>query len=443
MRYFSFLFGLFLVSMSSYAGSARRTPVVAAVEKALPGVVNIATEEVVRVSDPFEPYFQHFFNQGTGRYYKRSTPLGSGVVIDARGLVITNYHVVRRASNIDLRFLDKETVKGRLVAYDADNDLALLQFKPTEKTAPVKAVPVARPNDLLLGETVVAVGNPFGLGNSVTTGVLSAVNRHIEEGKAVFDDILQTDAAINPGNSGGPLINLDGQLIGLNLAIRRDAEGIGFAVPVARIETVVSKWLVPAHFSTGFLGLFSKTQLKGTRTCVEVDKVTPASPAEAAGLKPGDVIRTINGEPLTNSFQLGRVLWPLKPADSIELTINEGRTVSLTVAALTNESLVSQRLGVRVQTLTSTLRDAMGLPKIVQGVTISELDDNSPLAALGIGRGDVIMGINNVPVSRFVDLVNILKKSSAGQVVQLDILVTRPMYGQLMIRQASIRVALQ
>lgn len=443
MKHFFIFFYFFMFVTSGFAESARRTPVVTAVEKALPCVVNIATEEVVRVSDPFEPFFNDFFSRPAARYYKRSIPLGSGVVIDARGLVITNYHVVRRASNIDLRFLDKETVKARLVAYDADNDLALLQFSPKEKNSPVHAVPVARPNDLYLGETVVAVGNPFGLGHSVTTGVLSAVDRRIEEGDAVFDDILQTDAAINPGNSGGPLINLDGELIGLNLAIRRDAEGIGFAVPVARIEDVVSKWLIPAHFSNGFLGVLSRTQLEGDHTFVEVEKVLADSPADAAGIHPGDVIRQVNGRSVTNSFQLGRALWRLIPGNSVKITLGDGRTISLTVAPLTNATLVTQRLGVRVQTLTPALQEAMGLPKGIKGVTISELDDNSPLAAFGIGRGDVIMGVNRVPVSRFSDLVKALKNSSAGQVVQLDVLVTRPLYGELLIRSASVRVPLQ
>lgn len=443
MRFF-YIFSCFaLLSANSFAESARLTPVVAAVQKVLPGVVNIATEEIIRISDPFESYFEDFFNRSAGRYYKRSRPLGSGVVIDSRGLVITNYHVVRRASNIDLRFLGEETVKGRLVAYDAANDLALLQFQPDENTLPVRAVSIARPHDLLLGETVVAVGNPFGLGNSVTTGVLSAVNRHIEEGDVTFDDILQTDAAINPGNSGGPLINLDGDLIGLNLAIRRDAEGIGFAVPVARIEDVVSKWLVPAHFSTGFLGLVARTGIKDSQTFVEAEEIVAGSPAEAAGLVKGDIIKAVNGQPTGNSLQLGRLLWPLKPGDTVTLTINDGRGISVTVAELTNEALVFQRLGIRVQTLTPALQGAMGLPSEIQGVTISDIDENGPLAALGIGRGDVIMGGKGLPVSRFADLVKILKDCSAGEAVQLNILVTRAVYGQLMIRPVSVRVLLQ
>ncbi|MDT8389798.1 MAG: trypsin-like peptidase domain-containing protein [Lentisphaeria bacterium] len=443
MKHIFPLFYFTLAAMSVFAGSARRTPVVTAVEKALPSVVNIATEQVVRVSDPFESFFNDYFSRPAARYYKRSIPLGSGVVIDSRGLVITNYHVVRRASNIDLRFLDKETVKARLVAHDAGNDLALLQFFPDEKSIPVKAVPVARPDDVYLGETVVAVGNPFGLGHSVTTGVLSAVDRRIEEGDIVFDDILQTDAAINPGNSGGPLINLDGELIGLNLAIRRDAEGIGFALPVARIVDVVSKWLIPAHFSNGFLGMLTHTRVDGDQPFVEVEKVLPDSPAEAGGITSGDVIRRVNDQPLTNSLQLGRALWRLKPGDTVKLIVNDGRETSLTVAPLTDEPLVTQRLGIRVQTLTPALREAMGLPQGIKGVAISELDDNSALAAFGIGRGDVIMGVNRVPVTRFSDLVNILKDSSAGDAVHLEVLVTRPLYGELLIRSVSVRVPLQ
>jgi S1-C subfamily serine protease len=317
-------------------GSARMTPTVRAVHTALPSVVNIATEQVVRVSDPYEAFFNDFF-RGPVRYFKRSIPLGSGVIIDPRGLVITNHHVVRRASNIDVRLLDGKDFKGRLIAHDRDNDLALLQLQRTGDTDELRAIPMARPHDLLLGETVVAVGNPFGLGHSVTTGILSAIDRHIEEGEAVFDDILQTDAAINPGNSGGPLINLDGELIGLNLAIRRDAEGIGFAVPAARIESVASKWMVPCRFSDGILGLFTRTRREADGTIVEVEEVQPDTPADKAGLGPGDVIAAVDGVPVSTAFEVGRALWVLKPGSTVDLEVDGRGRVSVEVAEMTEE----------------------------------------------------------------------------------------------------------
>lgn len=420
---------------------ARMTPTVKAVQRALPSVVNIATEQVVRVSDPFEAFFNDFF-RGPVRYYKRSIPLGSGVVIDSRGLVITNYHVVRRASNIDVRLLGGESLKGRLVAFDSDNDLALLQLSEFPDAVRLQGVPLARPHDLLLGETVVAVGNPFGLGHSVTTGVLSAIDRHIREGDAEFDDILQTDAAINPGNSGGPLINLDGELIGLNLAIRRDAEGIGFAVPLARIEAVVSPWLIPCRFSDGVLGLITRTQLGEENTFVEIESVLPGTPAEQAGLVGGDVIESVNGGPVLNSMEVGSALWQLRVDDTVSLSLRGGRTVELVVARMSEEQLVLQRLGLRLQTLTPPLREALGLPDGITGVTISELAENSQMADFGVGRGDVVMAVNGRRIRTASDLVQVLEKTKAGDLVQLDLLMTRPVYGELLIRPVTLRVTL-
>lgn len=423
------------------AETARLTPVVLAVQKALPSVVNIATEQVVRVSDPFEAFFNDFFS-GPAKYYKRSIPLGSGVLIDERGLVITNYHVVRRASNIDVRLLGGQTFKGHLVAYDRDNDLALLQLAGGDGPLQLSAVPVARPHDLMLGETVVAIGNPFGLGHSVTTGVLSATDRHIEEGDAVFDDILQTDAAINPGNSGGPLINLDGELIGLNLAIRRDAEGIGFAVPLARIESVVSHWLAPRRFSSGFLGLLTRTQVAGDSTFVEVESLVPGSPAMQSGLQPGDVIDKVNGQAVASALEVGRLVWMLQPGDGVAFDLRDGRRIRIRIERLKDEQLIAQRLGIHLQTLTDPLRRALGLPEGIAGVTVSEIVAGSELERIGVGRGDIVMGINGRRISSIKELTALLENSKGGDKVQLALLVTRQTYGDLLLRPLTVHITL-
>jgi len=192
--------------------SNRVTPLVRAVRRVLPAVVNIGTESIIRVSDPFESFFNEFF--GTYRYYKQSIPLGSGVIIDAAGLVLTNYHVVRRASKLQVRLWDGAQCSAVPIALDETNDLALLRLNVDgAQKKPFTAIRFAIPDDLLLGETVAAVGNPFGLEHSVSAGVLSARNRNWEEGNVVFHDILQTDAAINPGNSPwmrGPLAAISG-----------------------------------------------------------------------------------------------------------------------------------------------------------------------------------------------------------------------------------------
>ncbi len=383
------LLGLAGVGRAASAESPRRTPVVLAVEAVMPSVVNIGTETIVRVSDPFAVDFDRFFAPHF-RYFKESTPLGSGIIVDSGGLVLTNYHVVQRASNVRVRLVDGDILPAEPVAYDVDNDLCLLQLTGPLEGKSLVAIPFALPDDLLLGETVITVGNPFGLENSVSVGVLSALNRSLREGEAMFDDILQTDAAINPGNSGGPLINLDGELIGMNLAIRRDAEGIGFAIPLRRIETVLASWLVPARFSNGYSGFATATVVSGAGPAIEVTQVWDDSPAARAGLRVGDRIVAIDGDAVTRAAELGRRLWRLVPGDRIRLETGAGRSLTIPVEAMSDEVLIRQRLGVRVQALTPSLRRALGLPEDLRGLAISEVFADSEFAKRKVRWGDMV-----------------------------------------------------
>ncbi|NLZ64473.1 MAG: trypsin-like serine protease, partial [Lentisphaerae bacterium] len=169
--------------------------------------------------------------------------------------MLTNFHVVQRAGNVEVRLYNGKSYPAVLVGYDQPNDLCLLRLQGDfQGENALAAASFAQSGDLLLGETVISIGNPFGLEHSVSLGVLSAFNRNFSEGEISFSDIIQTDAAINPGNSGGPLVNLDGDLIGINLAIRQDAQGIGFAIPLSRIELFLSYWLRPSHFANAYFG---------------------------------------------------------------------------------------------------------------------------------------------------------------------------------------------
>ena len=392
--------------------SPRITPTVKAVRKVLPSVVNISTRELVRVSDPFETFFEDFF-RGPVKYYRQSIPLGSGLVIDPSGLIITNYHVVRRASNIEIMMQDDRTYRATLLAFDATNDLALLHVHGDFSGAGIRAVTFARPEDLLLGEPVVAVGNPFGLGSSVTTGVLSATNRSLREGEVVFNDILQTDAAINPGNSGGPLINLDGECIGLNLAIRRGAEGIGFALPISRVEQVLAPWLTPSQVSNSFLGLIPGTVVDGLETYVQVEQVLSDSPAADAGIEAGDRINAINGQPVTRALEAGRILWRLKDGAKVVLDLGPKGKTSVKVHKMPADQLITRRLRIKVQELTPALKEALGLPTRLEGVAISEVTSRE-LVQTGIRRGDIIYQVNNTPVKDKAALAAYLSKASPG-----------------------------
>lgn len=402
--------------------SARRvTPVVRAVNTIMPSVVNIGTtERRVALKDPFEQFFSEFFSPHY-RYVTEYIPLGSGVVVDASGLVLTNYHVVARARNVRVRLAGGEEFAATPVARSKVNDLCLLELRDLPASQSLVAAEFALPDDLLLGETVVTVGNPFGLEHSVAQGVLSAKNRSYHLGSdVVFNDILQTDAAINPGNSGGPLANLDGHLIGINLAIRRDAQGIGFAIPLERIEKVLNGWLVPERRTTAYLGLEPGTEIVDGKARAVVGAIRPGSPAEAAGLEAGQVIETVNGMPLQRGIELGRRLFRLQVGDRVELRLANGRTLTLAAQTMTPEQLVRQRLGLRVQPLSEALNRALGIPSQFRALAISEIDPDSDLAQHRnqygnlIRRGDLLVSFNGTETQTVAELARLLQNTHSG-----------------------------
>ena len=304
--------------------SARITPAVRAVSKALPLVVKIGSEKYTQFDDPYADFFSNFF----GKHYnvaKEYYPLGSGVIISENGLILTNYHVVRRAGTVLVRLWDGQQFVASIVGFDQPNDLCLLKLQGDFQAKPLNAATMAKANDLYLGETVITIGNPFGLEHSVSQGVLSAFNRSFTEGDISFSDILQTDAAINPGNSGGPLVNLDGELIGLNLAIRDDAQGIGFAVPLARIELFLAHWLLPSHFTDTYLGLEANIPEIAYRNGLVLPALIPGSPLDKAGLKEGDTVASINGQPLQRPIDFSRAVWQWRAGERSEWQTHDGR----------------------------------------------------------------------------------------------------------------------
>ena len=423
--------------------TARITPTVRAVAAVMPSVVNISTERMIRVSDPFSDFFHDFFN-GPARYYQKSIPLGSGIIVDSGGLVLTNYHVVRRASNIQVRLWNHKSYHATHVAANVANDLALLKVEGDFNEAPLEAAPLAVPGDLLLGETVITVGNPFGLEHSVAAGVLSAKNRTLEEQNVRFNDILQTDAAINPGNSGGPLVNLDGQLIGLNLAIRRGAEGIGFAIPLARVEEVLASWLIPSHFSPSLLGLIPTTQVtEAGRMRAAVGSVIPGSPAQDADLEPGDIIAAVNGVPVERALEVGRLIWPLRDGDRLTIDLQEPtRSIAVDVGTMQPEVLVQRRLGLQLQELTPALLEAMGLPESLEGLTVSDVLEKGAAAGYDIRRGDILIGIADTSVSTMQGLYQALLKRGPGQQTVLHLLAVREVGNRLLLERYALTITL-
>ena len=420
------------LTMGTFAGpsAARLTPTVTAIKKALPWVVNIGTnEQIIQVNDPFNLFFTEYFNrQQRPATARRYSPLGSGVIVDPRGLVLTNSHVVRRAQQIEVRLWDGSAYPARVVGYDAPNDLCLLQLAGEYDGHPLKAAEFAAANDLLLGETVLAVGNPFGLEHSVSQGVISAFNRSFQEGEVSFSDIIQTDAAINPGNSGGPLINLDGQLIGLNLAIRADAQGIGFAIPLARIELFLSYWLKPSHFSDGYLGMTPDSDVEETTADgVRLPALLEKGPLAKAGLKAGTVIAAVAGKAVRRPVEFARAIWGYKAGDEVELTLADGTKHKVKVERMPSELLVQTRLGLKLQELTPRVRGVLGIPEDVRGIMVSEVV-TEPFFGMQetrwrqvIRRGDIITRFHHKPVASVEELAKLLEGTRSGELRQLGI----------------------
>src|SRR5262245_6168652 len=310
---------------------ARRSLVVEAVEKDGPAVVNVSTEQIVeRRASPFafqdDPFFDEFFRDFVDprpRRYK-TTSLGSGVIVAADGTIVTNVHVIERASRIHVTLADEREFDATLVGADTDADIAVVRVKTG---APLPFISLGSSADLLIGETVIAIGNPFGLSHTVTTGVVSAVGRSLREEDRTYIDFIQTDASINPGNSGGPLLNIKGDLIGVNTAIYGKAQGIGFAIPVDRVRRVMKDLVSYGEVRRTWVGLSVQDLSRdlaehfGTRRGVVVSDVEPKSPAAAAGIARGDAILRIDGRDVASREEFEQRIEDHAEGDRITLTL--------------------------------------------------------------------------------------------------------------------------
>ncbi len=423
----------------------RITPTVKAVSRVLPSVVNIGTEKIISTgaspwngSDPFEKMLRDFFNQQAG---VKTLSLGSGAVIARGGLIVTNAHVVHRATKIIVRTSDGKNHLAREVASDQLNDLALLQLLDADSVN-LPPIPLAKPDSLMLGETVIAVGNPFGLGNSISRGVLSATQREVSyRGKVIFSDILQTDAAINPGNSGGPLINIKGEMIGINTAIFEAADGIGFAVPIKRVENVLAKWLIPERFRDVSLGIVPAVEDENDKVTFKIQTVFPESPAWDAGLRAGNIITAVNGAPPKNVLAVGETLWRLDSGDKVALDVAERGRVVLKVRAikvLDGEKLARNRLGLGLHILTPKLAVAMGYP-FHGGLVVSKVLFPSDT----IKRGDVLVRVNGNPVYDFKSLRRALANKRNGDRVTLFFVILEQQGGNIAISRNIVPLTLK
>lgn len=395
-------------------------PVVAVVQRVLPAVVNINTERIVAQAfrDPFEEFWRQFWGQPP-RPREGTHSLGSGVIVDEEGWIVTNFHVTRRASKIRIQLADGAAYDAQFISGDERNDLALLKIEPTN---PLVAVEIAADREPLLGETVLAVGNPFGLDHTVTRGIISAKNRRYTAGDVTFEDILQTDAAINPGNSGGPLLNLRGELVGINMAILSQAEGIGFAIPARRVAQLLAAWLTPERRARLWLGVRWTSENGSLR----IAEVQAGSPAARQGLEAGMEVATVDGRAFRDVLRLQRYLIRKQPGDSVRVQLAGGREVSVKLEPLPRLSapeLLWSKFGISAQPLTRELAEALGVSH-VPGLLVSDVRRGSAAAEAGFRRGLIITHIGGEEFQSWDRLAEMLADVQRGDRVSMVVLVS-------------------
>jgi Do/DeqQ family serine protease len=408
----------------------RETAVVLAVRKVSPVVVNISSELEVRERvSPFsgfgldpalESFFQDFFDPGFEQRHQR-TSLGSGVIIDGkRGFILTNNHVLHKTGSITVVLKDGREFKAQIVGADPDSDLAVLRISsPT----PLPAIEMGDSDSLMIGETVFAIGNPFGFSNTVTTGVISAVNRSIRVEDMVYNNFIQTDASINPGNSGGPLLNITGDLIGINTAIYAKAQGIGFAIPINTAKRIVGDLIKFGEVVQAWIGITVQNidpqlsqYLNLTKTRgVLVKKVEKSSPANKAGIRDGDVLVLIGKRDILSENDYQAALKDYAAGQTMNINIwRSGKTQTVAVrAAVFPEDLALDLayslLGINVDDLSSKNRHIYkSFAK--EGVLITEIHRQSYLARIGVRPGDVIRQIDDATIANTDDFKKAIVK---------------------------------
>jgi len=315
-----------IFALNAFADN-RITPVVEAIRKIESSVVNIRTEKLVNkavINDSFfnDPFFSDNFSYK--KVYKTKS-LGSGVIIDNRGIIVTNYHVVKDASRIFVILSDGDSYEAEFIGGDQVLDIAILKVINTERRFP--RANMADSDKLILGEPVIAIGNPFGLTSSVTTGVISALNRVIKMSRNNYSVFIQTDALINPGNSGGPLININGDLIGINTAIFKKGQGIGFSIPINTVKRVLPDILKYRKIRKGYLGFTVKeVKVSDDRTKVMVTAIDKKSRSYEKGIRSGDEIVSVGGIPTTTVSGLNVLLRSYPPASYVTIAVKRGET---------------------------------------------------------------------------------------------------------------------
>jgi serine protease Do/serine protease DegQ len=396
-------------------------------EKSLPAVVNVATSGTIRVrQNPLmdDPFFRHFFDIPDQPRERKTESLGSGVIVDAdKGYIITNNHVIDKAEEIDVTLTDGRSYKAKLIGTDPETDIAVIQVKADKLTA----LTMTNSDSLRVGDFAVAIGNPFGLGQTVTSGIISALGRS-GLGIEGYEDFIQTDASINPGNSGGALVNLNGELIGINTAIFSRSGGnigIGFAIPINLARDVMMQLVDHGEVKRGRIGaqaqditpdLAQAFNLPNGKGGAVITQVSPGSAADKAGLKAGDIVLEINGKTVKDSTDLRNLIGLLRIGKKVDMTVlHEGNRKQLTAVIQEPVTAEKKGKGLHKKLAGAQFGDIVeGSPLYgrIEGVVVTKVERDSPAAAASLRKGDIIISANRKKIKSLSDFKAAIKGSS-------------------------------
>ena len=439
------------LSVFAYVNPGYQNPVVEVVKTTADAVVKIdvVSSRTVTTDPFFDEFFRRFFGDSMDPFgYNRNRTektVGSGFVFDEEGHILTNYHVVANADKIQVTMLDKSVYEAEYVGGDAESDIAVIKIKEMDSNM-LPYLSFGDSSTLQIGEWAIAIGNPLGFQHTVTLGVVSALNRtiQVDDTQTTYTDLIQTDAAINPGNSGGPLLNIHGEVIGINTAIINPMEGVnlGFAIPINKVKNFLDDLITFGKLKKAYLGVRIVSIDEDTKNALNLEnnkgalivEVEKNSPAEAAGLQPQDIIVSVNGAIVEDADHLVSMVRTEKIGNIVNLEIDRNGSkmaFSVTLAELedteaaasapitvkpTEETIVSEILGFTVAPLTASTRSELSIPNNVEGLLISEVDADSAAYQLGIRKNAVLISINRQTIKTleaFDQLEKALKKGSS------------------------------
>jgi serine protease Do len=446
------------MKMADPAEGPSRTGFAPVVKGVLPDVVNISTSKVVKATDHpgmengmpdgMPPFFQQFFGQQFGPnsenrsmrpHDQREDSLGSGVIVSPDGYILTNNHVVDGATDVRVTLADKRQLKATVVGTDPKTDIAVLKVEGSD----FPAITIGDSSKVQVGDYALAIGDPFGVGQTVTMGIISALNRG-NLGIEDYEDFIQTDAPINPGNSGGALVNDRGELVGINTAILSHGsggnEGIGFAIPINMARGVMSQILDHGKVNRAYLGIMVQDITPGISKAMNlkdmkgvlVGDVSPSGPAQRSGVQRGDVILELNGKPMEDSRALRNTISMMDPTATVKLKLmRNGSPTDVSVKlgelptdkehAETEEGPSEKALnGVTVENLDAESTRQLGLPAATAGVVVTDINPSSPLASAGLRRGDVIQEVNHQPVKNVTQLEEAVRKAGKSPLLLVN-----------------------